>query len=243
MEIPINESDRESVESPPSILGFSKESERNVSLPNMESVYKGLIPLFEMGMQLDIDTVLNQTRQSMRTLLQCQGTAVYIFDADGGGLRRNSSIAPLLENTSGIVNMVLGGKEELCNFLKGQSNEAADHEMRIEAGGYLDSASAVLASVVYAPEGAKVGAVVAAGKIGGNESFGSNDEGLIRLISMQLGMLIALCRQASERLVENKRAARNSRYFRALNTCVSLSEVTEVAKEFARNESGAELCD
>ena len=195
--------------------------------------------LCSLGHSSGIDEVIARTRALMKESLGCEGSSVFLVLGKGRSLVCNSISNPELPaNSSGVVGRVAQGLSEVVNVPQEENCPFFDH--RVDRDPELRSrvGQGLLAQGVYSSAGSLLSVILAVGKLH-DSSFSEVDETVLKMIAVQLGMVLQLCKDTRKK--ENHLQAREIeiRFANALNECKTADSVLALAKQYFKEKTGA----
>jgi hypothetical protein len=193
--------------------------------------------LCSLGNSSKTDAAIARTRSLVKEGLRCEGCSVFLVMRENR-LHCNALSAPELPETVGVVGRVLlrtadlinVPREDTCDFFDQRVDRDPDLKTRMGTG--------LLANGVFSSSGELMGVILAVGKLHG-QSFDRADEMILRAISVQVGMVLGLCKTVRKMENDFKENERDIRFAKALNECRASDSVLSLAQQYVTEITGA----
>jgi GAF domain-containing protein len=193
--------------------------------------------LCSLGQSSKTNDAIQSTRGLVQRSLDCEGCSVFLVQGEKG-LICNSISAPALPKSMGVVSRVAQGlaasinvsNENKCDFFDERIDRDPDLKIRVGKG--------LLAQGVFSSCGKVVGVILAVGKVRG-PSFDTTDEGILKAIAIQVGMILGLCKTARKMEGKFHEGERDKRFAKALNDCKTSSSVQVLVQQYVKELTDA----
>ena len=193
--------------------------------------------LCSLGNSSKTDAAIARTRSLVKEGLACEGCSVFLVMRENR-LHCNALSAPELPETVGVVGRVLlrtadlinVPREDTCDFFDQRVDRDPDLKTRMGTG--------LLANGVFSSSGELMAVILAVGKLH-SQSFDRADEMILRAISVQVGMVLGLCKTVRKMENDFKENERDIRFAKALNECRASDSVLSLAQQYVTEITGA----